>query len=347
MFSKKLMWMGTLIILSILISVGCTGATPVVEEVEEPTEEAIEKPAIRLAAVSLGSVDDQSWNFKMQQAVLRVGEERGYEADYAENVQPADVERVIREYADNGYNLIITHSFNYGEILFNVAPDYPDVNFAWPGGMGKTADNIADYDQPFYQAAYFMGVLAGGVSETGIFSFLSGFDIPVCHSMYESFRLGAQVTNPDAEVLYTIIGNWGDVAKSKEAVLAHVAAGADYAASCGIGPTLGAIEAAEEADIYASSYVGNMSSISPDHVLLNMVWDLYPLVTIFVDEIEAGTFSPGKYYSYGVAEDHLRVEINPALADVVPDEAKQAAEEILQQIKDGTFEIPYIPEAES
>ena len=134
MSSKRLMWLATLLMVFALMAVGCTGAAPVEEEeapaaeeeaveepaveeeaeepaaeegAEEPAEEAAEEPVIRLAAMSLGTVDDQSWNYQMQQAVLRVGEERGYDVTYAENVAPADVERVIREYADSGYNLII------------------------------------------------------------------------------------------------------------------------------------------------------------------------------------------------------------------------------------------------
>lgn len=374
MSHKKALWLPIMLSLILLLVVGCApAATPqepveepaeeaveepaeeVVEEpteevVEEPAEEAVEEPAeeseIKMAVLLSGTVDDLSWNYQMQQAALRVAEEHGFEVDFSEQVPAAEAERVIREYADSGYNFIITHSFSYGEALFNVAPDYPDVNFAWPGGIQRTAENVADYDQPFYQAAYVMGVMAGEISETGIFSFLVGFDIPVCHSMYESFRLGTQVTNPDAQVLFTVVGDWADVARAKEAALAHIDAGADYVASCGFGPTLGAIEAARDRDIYASSYVGNMSSIAPETVLLNMVWDLYPLLSLFVEEIEAGTFQPGKWYSYGVAEDALLIVVNSELADVVPEEAASQAEEVVEAIKGGTFEVPYIPEAE-
>jgi simple sugar transport system substrate-binding protein/basic membrane protein A len=342
---KKNSWI-VMVLVILFVIVGCSTAQPTEEVNLETSAEQEGSEEIKMAVLLSGTVDDLSWNYQMQQAALQVAEENGFEVDFSEKVPASEVERVIREYADTGYNFIITHSFSYGETLFNVAPDYPDVYFAWPGGIEKTAENIADYDQPFYQAAYILGVEAGGISESGVFSFLSGFDIPVCHSMYEAFKLGAQVTNPDAEVLYTIVGDWADVAKAKEAVLAHVDAGADYVASCGFGPTLGAIEAAEESDIYASSYVGDMSSIAPDNVALNMVWDLYPLVTLFVDEIEAGTFMPGKYYSFGVADDALRIEVNSNLTDVVPAEASQQAADIVEQIKSGSFEVPYIPEAE-
>ncbi len=310
-----------------------------------PAKEEEKASKIRMAILLSGTVDDLSWNYQMQQAALNLGQERGIEVEYSEKVPAAEAERVIREYIDRGFNFIIAHSFGYGEAVFKVAPDFPEVNFAWPGGIQKTAQNVADYDQPFYQAAYVLGVMAGGMSDSGTYSFISGFDIPVCHSMMEAFQLGTQKTNPNATVLYTVMGDWVDVQKAKEAVLAHVDAGADYVASCGFGPTLGAIEAAEQAGIYASSYVGDMSSIAPDNVALSMVWDLYPLLSKMVDEIEAGTFQPGKWYSLGVAEGSLKVEINPNLAGNVPPAAQEQAKTVVEQITNGTFEVPYIPEA--
>ena len=369
--NKRLFWLVTmLIILGLVAACGSADTAapePVVEEkvpveeaepaeeVTEPVVEEAEAPAeaaeagesgIKMAILLSGTVDDLSWNYQMQQAAQKLAAERGIELDISEKVPPAEAERVIREYADNGFNFIITHSFGYGEALFKVAEEYPDVVFAWPGGIERTAENIADYNQPFYQAAYLMGIMAGGMSESGILSFLAGFDIPVCHSMMEAFKLGAQETNPDAEVLYTFTGDWVDVAKAKEAVLAHFDVGADYVASCGFGPTQGAIEAAQDREGFASSYVGDMSSIAPDTVALSMVWDLYPLLSLMVDDIEAGNFKPGKFYDLGVAEDALTVEINPALADQVPAEAQEKAESVRQSIIDGSFEVPYVPQSQ-
>lgn len=362
--SKRFLYFLVLIVL--VFSIGCTPqaappAAPTEEKPSEPTkapevpaeptkvpEEPVEaeKSDIQLAILLSGTVDDLSWNYQMQQAAMKLAEEKGMTLDISEKVPAAEAERVIREYADNGYNFIIAHSFSYGEAMFKVAEDYPEVNFAWPGGVNKTAENIADYDQPFYQAAYLMGIMANGVSSSNVYSFLSGFDIPVCHSMMEAFKLGVESVNSDAKVLYTFTGDWVDVAKSKEAVLAHVDAGADYVASCGFGPTQGAIAAAKEKGIYASSYVGNMTSLAPDTVLLNMVWDLYPLLSVMVSDIETDSFSPGKYYQMGVADDVLKVEINPDLKDKIPAESLDQAESVRKQIVDGAFEVPFVPKAE-
>ena len=101
-------------------------------------------------------------------------------------------------------------------------------NFAWGGGIKKTAKNVADYDQPFYEAAYPIGVVAGHMSKTGKLGALYGFDIPVCHAMGEALLAGAKTVNPNAKLITTAVGDWVDVAKAKEAALAQADAGVDY-----------------------------------------------------------------------------------------------------------------------
>jgi simple sugar transport system substrate-binding protein/basic membrane protein A len=329
-----------------LIASGCAPApTPTPTKAPQPTTPPVTKEKeVRLALVLIGEITDLSWNAQMYKAVKEVGEDLGIDTAYSEQVSDADVERVLREYADEGYNMIIAHSFSFGDAVFRVAPDYPDVNFAWAGGIDKTAENVADYDQPFYQASYLIGILAGSMSESGILNSLGGFDIPVCHSMAEAFKLGAQRVNPDAKLLSSYVGDWGDVAKAKEAALAQVEAGADFAIACGEGPTLGAIEAAKEKGAVATGYVGDMTEIAPDTVIVSLVWDLYSLVAQMVKDTGEGTFQPGQFYSFGVAKEGFEIAINPAFEDQIPKEALDEMAKVEEAIRKGEFEVPYIPE---
>lgn len=344
-----------------LVVAGCQPAKPAEETPEEvtTTEEAVTteevteevtpeeaKKPVKVALVLIGEITDISWNAQAYRALMELKDKLGVEVAFSEQVSEADAERVLREYAEGGYNLIIAHSFSFGDTVFRVAPDYPDVGFAWAGGINKTAQNVADYDQPFYQGSYLIGMIAGSMTKTNKVGSLSGFDIPVCHSMGEAFKLGAQSVNPDVEGLYTQVGDWGDVAKAKEAALAQAEAGADFFNACGEGPTLGAIEAAKEKGAYASGYVGDMSTIAPDTVVVSLMWDLYGLYGQMVKDVEEGTFQPGKYYSFGIKEDGVKIAINPNFEDKIPKEVLDEVEKVREQIATGAFEVPYIPEAE-
>lgn len=325
---------------------------PAEEPTEEAMEEATEEPAAeeaaaigegdKMAVILTGPWDDNSWNEAGYNAIQAMGEQ-GVEIAYSENVADADVERVLRTYADEGFQVIVAHSFSFGDATFIVAEDYPDVNFAWGGGIDQTATNVADYDQPFYEAAYAVGVLAGSVSETGKLGGVYGFDIPVCHAMGEAMLAGAQTVNPDAELITTVVGDWVDVAKAKEAALAQADAGVDYWIECGEGPALGTIEAAKEVGGYATGYVGDMTENGPDVVLANIVWDLEPMFTAMLEQTKDGTFD-GPYYRFGVADGAMHLVINEELAGEVPPEAIEAANQAMDDIASGAIEVPFVPE---
>ncbi len=334
-----------LIFVAVAALVACApAATPAPAEpapvAEEPVEEA--PSAGRMAVILTGPWDDNSWNEAGYIAIHKM-EDRGVEIAFAENVADADVERVLRTYADQGFEMIVAHSFSYQDATFTVAEEYPDSNFAWAGGIERMATNVADYDQPFYEAAYAIGVVAGHVSETGVLGALYGFDIPVCHSMGEAMLLGAQTVNPDAQLIQTAVGDWIDVAKAKEAALAQAEAGVDFWIECGEGPALGAIEAAKEAGGYVTGYVGDMTENGPDVVLINLIWNLEPMFVQMLADTHAGTFD-APYYRYGVAEDAMQIQFNEALLDQIPAEAVEAANQAMADIAAGTIEVPFIPQ---
>jgi simple sugar transport system substrate-binding protein/basic membrane protein A len=218
------------------------------------------------------------------------------------------------------------------------------VNFAWAGGIKKTAKNVADYDQPFYEASYLIGIIGGHVSESGKFGALYGFDIPVCHAMGEAFLLGAQTVNADATLTQTAVGDWVDVAKAKEAALAQADTGVDFWLECGEGPALGAIEAAQERNGYAVGYVGDMTENGPDSVVVSLVWNMVPMFEQMMKDTQAGAFD-NPWYVFGVKEGAMQLVYNPALKDKVPQAALDEIDAVSQQIADGSFTVPYIPEA--
>jgi basic membrane protein A len=310
----------------------------------QATPTATSAPKDKIAVVMIGPMDDNSWN-EVAYNALKTLESQGAEVAYAENISTDDAARALREYAGQGFNVVVAHTFNFQDAVFQVAPEYADVDFAWPGGIDRTDTNVADYDQPFYQAAYPIGVLAAYMSKTGKIGALYGYDIPVCHSMGEAMIAGAKTVNPDAELVVTEVGDWGDVAKAKEAALAQADAGVDFWINCGEGPALGSIEAAKEKGGYVTGYVGDMSENGPDVVLVNLMWQLEPLFSQMLSDSKAGTFA-NKYYQYGLAEDGVGVKYNDALKSQIPAEALTAVDQTISDIKSGKVTVPFVPSAE-
>jgi simple sugar transport system substrate-binding protein/basic membrane protein A len=253
----------------------------------------------------------------------------------------ADAPRVLREYAEQGYEMIVAHSFSFGDAEIQVATEYPDINFAWGGGIKKTAKNVADYDQPFYQAAYPLGIIAAKMSKTGKLGALYGFDIPVCHAMGEALLAGAKTVNPDAQLIMTAVGDWVDVAKAKEAALAQADAGVDFWIECGEGPALGAVEAAKERGGYVTGYVGDMTENGPD-VVLGTSWG--PGTHVHQDVEQTATAPLTIWYNYGVPRS-TEAHVHEALKGKIPADALAAADKAFEDIKSGKFEVPFVAEA--
>jgi basic membrane protein A len=337
--------------LAMLLIAAC--AAPAAAPASAPTEaitadeasEAAEAPAEskgKIAVIMPGPPDDNSWN-EAAYTTLQALEAEGYEIAYAESIAEADAARAMRDYADQGFGLIIGHSFGFQDATFQVASEYPDVNFAWAGGINRTAANVADYDQPLYEPAYLVGILAGYMSESGTLGALYGFDIPVCHSMGEAMLAGAKTVNPDATLTVTAVGDWIDVAKAKEAALAQADAGVDFWLECGEGPALGAIEAAKEAGGFVTGYVGDMTENGPEVVLSNIMWNVKPIFDDMLATTADGTFN-APFYQYGIEQGAFDVTINEALADQIPAEALEAMETAKAQIISGELEVEYVPE---
>ena len=78
---------------------------------------------------------------------------------YTENVLAADTERVIRDYAKNGYDIIFGTTYEHLDPMFMVAKDFPNFIFEHCSGY-KTAKNMVNYFAKMKQAEYLVGYMS-------------------------------------------------------------------------------------------------------------------------------------------------------------------------------------------
>src|SRR5260221_6892186 len=120
---------------------------------------------VRIALILIGPQNDGSWAEAAVTALNKL-KDAGYDTAVKESVADTDVERVMRSYIDDGYNAIIAHSFSFQDAVFKVAADHPEINFIWAGCIDRTAKNVGDYAQPFYEGAYLAGIVAAKLSQS-------------------------------------------------------------------------------------------------------------------------------------------------------------------------------------
>ena len=121
------------------------------------------------------------------------------ETTYVENVaEGPDSERVIRNLAEDGNQLIFTSSFGFMNPTIKVAKRFPDVKFEHCSGYQR-ADNVATYNARFYEGRAVCGTIAGHMSKTGIAGYIASFPIPEVVMGINAFTLAAQQGEPGVQ----------------------------------------------------------------------------------------------------------------------------------------------------
>ncbi len=126
----------------------------------------------------------------------------------------ADYERVMREYATAGNQLIVGEAFAVEAAARKVAKDFPKTAFLM-GSSGKPqAPNFSVFDNYIQEPAYLTGLIAGGMTQTNKIGLVGGFPIPEVNRLMHAFMAGAKEVNPKVEFTVTFINSWFDPPKA-------------------------------------------------------------------------------------------------------------------------------------
>jgi len=279
---------------------------------------------------------EQQWVSRLHIA-LKAAEARG-EIEYkaSENVANADYERVMREYATQGNQLIIGEAFAVEAAARKVAKDFPKVSFLM-GSSGKPqAPNFSVFDNYIQEPSYLAGMVAGGMSKTGKIGMVGGFPIPEVNRLMHAFMAGAKEVNPKVQFSITFINSWFDPPKAKEAAFAMIDKGADvmYAERFGVS------DAAKERGKLAVGNVINTQDKYPDTVVASALWHMEPSIDRALKLAKEGKFTAEDYGVYSTMK-HKGSSLAPlgtfdakVPADV---KAKVAAKE--KAIQAGSFTV--------
>lgn len=289
---------------------------------------------LKIAMLLSGPINDHDWNSVGFEGLKSAATDLGLEFTYTENVTDADAERVLRDYATRGYGLIFAHSFSFGDATLKVAKDFPNIYFM-AGTAQETAPNMGTYDNPDYQGAYLAGMLAAGVSKSGVIGWVDGNPSPNMLANLHAYEAGAKEMNPEVKVLYTFIGSWFDPPKSKEAAMAQVEQGADVLSAQGVG----VIDAAKEKNVLALGAMTDQNYMAPDNVLTSVTWNLAPLIKAVAQTVLDGKWE-SKNWSYGVSQGSVQLAPFHGLDNKIPADVLQKVNDKMDAIKSGKFVVP-------
>ena len=303
--------------------------SPISSLAAEPSPPATKSP-VKAAFVYVTPVFEAGWTHQHDQGRKAVEKALGaaVKTTVVDNVaEGADSERVVRDLAQQGHDVIFTTSFGYMEPTLKVAKEFPNVKFESITGY-KTDVNVSVANARYYEGRYLAGVAAGRMTQSNVAGYVAGFPIPEVLQGLNAFTLGMRSVNPKAQVKVIWLNTWFDPAKERDAAFALFNQSVDvitfHTASNAV------MVAAQERGKMAIAYHSDMRKVAPEAQLMAVTHEWGAYYTQRVSDVQKGQWRSGNVWA-GLKEGMVRVgDFGPKLPAKVRDEIVKLQQDIAQ-----------------
>jgi basic membrane protein A len=344
---KKFGKLLVLALVAVFLITACA-TTPTEEPAVEPevAEPEVEEPepvmeTLTVAIVSPSTINDFAFTQSIYDAMVALQEDMGGEDAlsfvYSENMFVVDdAASAVRDYASEGFDMVIAHGSQYGSSLQEIAPDFPEISFAWGTTVDTFGiDNIFAYEAASHEGGYVNGVMAAMLTESKVIGVVGPIETGDAKLYVDGFVAGVKATDPEIEVLVTYIGSFSDVALAAEAATTQIGAGADVLTGTAQ-MVVGAIGKAQEVGALWFGTQSDQASFAPDTVVASQVYH-WEVILKDIVELRSQGILGGQSFIANLANGGQVMAFNPDFD--LPEEVRLAAEETIQGIIDGTITI--------
>jgi basic membrane protein A and related proteins len=292
----------------------------------------------QVALLTPGPVSDAGWNAAAYDGLQLIRQQLGAQTALVQTTSPADFDDAFRDFAARGFKLIFAHGFEYTDAALSAGRQFPHSYFVITSGSASSA-NVASVSFKIEQAAYVLGVLAGGMSTTGVAGTIGGIELPAIKLTFEGFKRGFMSVRPKGRVLTSFIGSFDDVGAAKEAALAEISQGADMLFHDADAAGLGVFQAAGQQHVYAFGSNRDQNDVAPAVVLASAVTSIPQAFLKIARQVKAGDFHP-RMIEFGMADGMVRVVLNKRLESRIPSTVMTRVEDTERAIISGSIIVP-------
>jgi basic membrane protein A len=269
---------------------------------------------------------------------LRTLENLGYISDIATSENMFVVEdagTALRDYADQGYDLVIGHGSQYGALIQEIAPDFPDVAFAW-GTASDTfgLDNVTGYSAAADEGGFVMGRMGALMTESKQIGIIGPIEVGDGKLYADGFEAGVLDADESVDVEVNWTDSFSDVALAAEAATSFVNAGADVLTGSSQ-MTVGAIGVAKEQGVLWFGTDANQTQLAPDVVVANQVYKWEVVLSEVITGIQNGDLG-GDAHEINLANGGEVIEFNEDFD--LPSDVRDDADATIAGIADGSIE---------
>ena len=207
-----------LVLLSVLLALtACIQVPPDAASSGAASDEAVAEESFRIGLITdVGEIDDKSFNQSAWEGAQAGAEALGGTAEYIETRDAKDYADNIAEFAEDGYEVIVTVGFALGVATIKAAGQYPNTMFIGVDQFqvpGSELPNVVGLIFHEDQSGYLAGILAANLSESNTIAAVLGTDlVPPVVAFKEGYELGARSVKPDINVISTYHPGGLDVA---------------------------------------------------------------------------------------------------------------------------------------
>ena len=287
---------------------------------------------VKVGFVYVGPIGDHGWTYRHDIGRQQVEEAFGdrVETIYAESVAYGpNAERVMRQMAQSGADIIFATSFGYGEPMLKVAKDFPNVKFEHATGY-KRAENMSTYGLRLYQARHVQGVIAGLMTKTNKICYVGAYPIPEVIREINTYYLGAKSVNPKVDIDIVWVNTWYDPSKEADAANVMMAEGCDMMAQHTDSPA--PLQAAELKGNLGFGQASDQIKFAPKAQLTATIDNWGPYYVKRVGEVMNGTWKTGDYFGH-MNDDSVQM----APFTNMPADVQAKAQSVKDAIRNGEY----------
>jgi len=303
----------TLLLSTLLAACGSSTSSGISSGTSSGSTCATAKP-FKVAFVPLGPITDKSWTETGYTGLKKAQADLCVTIAFTEQATAVpDAERLARQYAQQGNQLVLLHGGQFIAAAQNANKAYPNVWFCVAGAQIQ-GDHLCSYDPQQQEGSFLAGALAASMTKTGRLGLVGGFAFPALTRQLEGFKLGARYVKPDVKFQEVYINNWDDPAVGKDAGNALIAAGADVLFAATDAAAQGVFAAAAANGKLAVASYADQNSLEPKTIIASVLYDLSSLVYNTIKLAKEGTLA-GQIYPGGLKQGVGALAFNNALVD--------------------------------
>jgi basic membrane protein A len=296
----------------------------------------------RIAVVMPSATTDMAFSQSMFTALKTIQREMGGESAlqiaYSENMfKVPDAAGAIRDYASQGYDIVIAHGSQYGSSVEDIARDFPKTTFAWGTDVNTFGlPNVYAYTAAAEEGGFVNGVIAAKLTKSKVIGVTGPVEIGDAKTYISGFTKGVASVDPRIRVSKTWTGSFSNVALMTEAAKTHIAAGADVltGSSQAVVGSIGA--AKQKGKVLWFGTQQNQAPIAPELVVASQQYDWTGILRQMINNRKAGRLG-GQKFVLRLNNGGLKIIYNPAFKLTVA--AKTAGDKAIQGIANGSIKV--------